>query len=201
MVGLNLTGGAKITGGALQLTTGSQNQTTSAYYSTPVYIGAFTTEFDLRLSTPASSTSGEGITFVIQNAGSTALGSGGDGLGYAGIPNSAAIKFNIFNSAGQGNDSTGLYLHGATPTVPSIDLTSSGIELGSGHLIHVTVTYEGTTLTWTLKDTVNSLKVFEQVAVNLPHAIGSNTAYVGFTGAEGDGATIQNILDWTFTSP
>jgi hypothetical protein len=199
--GLKVNGGAKVAYSTIQILNATQNQATSAYYTTPVSIDAFTTDFDFRFTTPASSTHGEGLTFVIQNTGTTALGSGGAGLGYAGIPNSVAVKFDIFNDAGEGTDSTGAYVDGATPTVPSIDLTSTGISLGSGDNLHIEISYDGTTLTWTITDPARSLKSQHSKVLNIPHIIGSNTAYIGFTAAEGSGSTTSYILDWTFRNP
>ena len=50
-----------------------------------------------------------------------------------GIPNSVAVKFDLFSNNGEGNDSTGLYTDGAAPTnAGSINLTSTGINLHSG---------------------------------------------------------------------
>jgi hypothetical protein len=45
-------------------------------------------------------------------------------------------------------------------------------------------------------------KTFTQsFPVNIPQVIGSNTAYVGFTGVTGGSSAIQNILDWVLTNP
>ena len=65
--------------------------------------------------------------FVVEANGPNATGSTGGGLGYgpnpttgtpAGIAKSVAIKFDFYNNAGEGTDSTGLYINGAAPTVP-----------------------------------------------------------------------------------
>ena len=83
----------------------------------------------------------DGFTFTIQNVGPTALGGNGGGLGYGpnpntgttgGIAKSVAIKFDFYNNNGEGTDSTGLYMNGAVPTVPAMDMTSSGVLLNSG---------------------------------------------------------------------
>ena len=112
----------------LQLTNGGLNEAGSAFYATPVNVQSFTTNFTFQLSNPA----GNGITFTIQNVGPSALGSSGAGLGYARHRQSVAIKFELYNSAGEGPDSTGLYIDGAMPTVPAIYLTGTGIDLHSG---------------------------------------------------------------------
>ena len=77
------------------------------------------------------------MTFTIQNKTPSSVGQGGGGLGYGpdapsgppGIGKSIAVKFDLYNNAGEGPDSTGLYMNGASPTTPSIDLTKNGSRL------------------------------------------------------------------------
>ena len=197
-----MNGNAALSGTSVQLTNGSPNQASSAYYATPVDITAFTTDFDFTIGSGTSSTLGEGMAFVIQNAGPTALGGGGGGLGYAAMPNSVAIKFDFYNDAGEGSDSTGVYANGAMPTLPEFDFTPSGLQLTSGHQYHVHVTYDGTTLTWATHDLTHGNNISEHLAINIPQTIGSNIAYIGFTGSTGASTTAnQAVLDWTFTNP
>ncbi len=199
---LDLNGNASLSGTSVQLTSGALNQASSAYYVTPVDITGFTTDFDFDIGSGTNLTLGEGMTFVIQNAGPTALGGGGGGLGYATIPHSVAIKFDFYNDAGEGSDSTGAYANGAMPTVPSTDFTPTGLQLTSGHQYHVHVTYDGTTLTWATHDLTHGNTITGYVAINIPETIGSNIAYIGFTGSTGASTTAnQTILDWTFTNP
>jgi hypothetical protein len=191
--------GAALSGTALQLTDGNTMEVSSAYFPIPVNVQSFTNDFDFQLT----NASADGFTFVIQNAGLTALGGGGGGLGYASIPNSVAVKFDFFNNAGEGNDSTGVYSNGAAPKVPSITLTNTKVVINNGHVFHVHMTYDGTTLTWALTDEGASghSDATESVAISIPQTIGSNTAYIGFTAASGSLPAIQNILDWTYTAP
>ena len=100
----------------------------SAFFTTPVNVQSFTTNFSFQMTSAVA----DGMAFVIQNGAATALGTGGggSGLGYQGIGNSVAVKFDIYNSAGEGTDSTGIYLNGAAPTVPAVDMTSSGVSSG-----------------------------------------------------------------------
>ena len=192
-------------GTVLELTSGALNQASSAYYAMPVDITAFNTVFDFIVNQSGTSPVGDGLTLVIQNAGPTALGSNGAGLGYATIPNSVAIKFDDYNNAGEGTASTGLYINGATPTVPSTDLHSiGGPPIYGGGVVHVQVTYDGTTLTWQLVDPTALWPgtATQSVAVNIPQTVGSNIAYIGFTGSSGGTETeVTEILDWTFSNP
>ena len=103
-------------------------------------VAGFATTFDFQLTSAAA----DGFAFVIQGAANTALGSSGSGLGYEGIGTSAAVKFDLFDNAGEGNNSTGLYTNGAPPTGGATNLTPSGIDLHSGHVFRVSVAYVGT---------------------------------------------------------
>ena len=64
--------------------------------------------------------------------------------------------------------------------------------------MHAHMVYDGTNLTMTLTDTVNSASVVEVFPVNIPAAVGGSTAYVGFTGSTGSFTAIQNILSWSY---
>ncbi len=207
VAGLTLNGSAVNSDDSrLQLTTGAANQAGSAFWNTPVNVQSFVTDFAFQLS--GSGSIADGITFTIQTNGPTALGSLGGGLGYgpdhpggtAGILNSAAIKLDVYNNSGEGADSTGLYLNGVSPTVPAIDLTSSGIRLASGDVINAHLAYDGTYLYLSLRDPVAAKSFATRFAINLTQSLHSNTAYVGFTGGTGGLTASQKILTWTFSS-
>jgi hypothetical protein len=109
-----------------------------------------------------------------------------------------AVKFDLFNAGGEGLDSTGLYTDGAIPTVPAIDLSSTGIDLHSGDTMAVQLVYDGTTLTMTITDTVTQATYTTSFTINIPSTVGGNTAYVGFTGGTGSATANQAILAWTY---
>ncbi len=203
--GLQLNSATKVNANSLEITTGGTYQAGSAFYTTPVNIQSFTTNFTFQLA----SATADGFTFTIQGAGPTAIGGYGGSLGYGpnpttgttgGIAKSVAIKFDIYSNSGEGTDSTGMYTNGASPTVPAVNLTSSGIVLSSGDTISAQLVYNGTTLTLNLTDTVTNNTFSQAFTVNIPSIVGANTAYVGFTGGTGGGTAIQNIKAWTFTS-
>ena len=204
--GLQFNGSTDLDDSRLQLTSGLANQAGSAFFTTPMDIRSFTTDFSFQLSNAMA----DGITFTIQNssAGATALGPSGGGLGYGpdtpggtpGIGNSVAVKFDLYNNNGEGDDSTGLYTDGASPTTPFVDLTPSGIDLDQGDTIAAHFTYDGTTLTMTLTDNVISKTFTNSWAINIPGTVGGNTAFVGFTGGTGGETSSQKIETWTFVS-
>ena len=189
---------AKLVGANLQLTDGGATEAASIYYGTKVNVTRFNTSFNMQI-TSGTATTADGMTFILQGAGTTNVGAAGGGLGSSGIGKSVAVKFDLFSNDGEGPDSTGLYLKGASPTATnSINLTGTGIDLHSGHVFNVGMTYDGTTLQVTITDTVTAAQATQSYTVNIPAVVGANTAYVGFTGATGGLTAVQKILNWTY---
>ena len=193
---LRFNGSAGLSNGLLQLTNGGSNEAGSAWFNTAVNIAQFTNDFAFQLVNPNA----DGITFTIQNAGLAALGGMGGNLGYAGIANSVAVKFDLYNNSGEGSNSTGLYQNGAVPALPASDLSSSGINLHSGDKLSVHMTYNGSTLAMTVTDGTTGAVYNNSWSINIAQVIGSNTAYLGFTGGTGGLTATQNIQTWTFVS-
>jgi hypothetical protein len=79
-------------------------------------------------------------------------------------------------------------------------MSGSGINMQSGHEFKVTLTYNGSTLTEAVTDTVtNASFTHTYTGVNIPAAIGADTAFVGFGGGTG-AATVDGYIDsWTYT--
>jgi Malectin domain/Legume lectin domain/Chitobiase/beta-hexosaminidase C-terminal domain/Fn3 associated len=204
--GMQFNGSTDLDDSRLQLTNGGQTEAGSAFFTTPMNITNFTTDFTFQLSDAMA----DGITFTIQNssAGAKALGPTGGGLGYgpdtpggtAGISNSVAVKYDLYNNDGEGEDSTGIYTNGASPTVPATDMTSSGVILNNGDTMTVHIAYNGTTLAMTITDTTVNATFSTSWPINIPQTIGGNTAFVGFTGGTGGETASQKIETWTFAS-
>lgn len=201
--GFSSTAGLTLNGNAvadndtrLQLTDGGLNEASSVFWNAPINIQAFTTSFEFQLS----NAQGNGFTFTIQNVGPRALGGDSAGLGYQGIAHSAAIKFNFYNYENEGSDSTGLYTNGEPPVNPSVDISPSGIQLGSDDGIVAQITYDGTNLTLNLHDLVTNKTFTQSWPINLPQVVGSNTAYVGFTGGSGGLSSSQKLISWTYST-
>ncbi len=199
---LKYNGSATISGSDAQLTNSGTYEAGSVFSSSAVNVAQFNTSFQFQ-STAGTSTA-DGFTFTIQGASPTALGGYGGALGYgaagsaSAIGNSVAIKFDLYSNAGEGPDSTGIYENGATPTTPSTDLTSTGINLHSGDIFNVAMAYNGTNLVVTITDTTTKATATQTYPVNIPAYTGSS-AYVGFTAGTGGLTSTMNILNWTFT--
>jgi len=204
--GIQFNGSTDLDDSRLQLTNGAANEAGSAFFTTPMNITSFTTDFTFQLSDAMA----DGITFTIQNssAGAKALGPTGGGLGYGpdsiggtgGISNSVAVKYDLYNNNGEGEDSTGLYTNGASPTTPATDMTSSGVILNNGDTMTVHITYNGTTLAMAITDSTVNATFSTSWLINIPQTIGGNTAFVGFTGGTGGETASQKIETWTFAA-
>src|SRR6202035_2750868 len=195
-----LNGNAAISGNALSLTTTNGTfQASSAWYPTAVNIQNFTTDFSFQMS--AGSPTADGLTFTLQNNSTAALGGAGGDLGYGTTTaNSVAVKFDLYNNNGEGPDSTGLYLNGASPTMPAVDMTASGVDLHSGHIFRVHMTYDGTNLAMTITDASTAAAFSISWPVNIPSTVGANTAFAGFTGSTGGLMATQEIINWVYST-
>jgi Legume lectin domain len=201
--GMAFNGSAALNGTRLRLTSGLQSQTGSGWFTTLVNVQSFTTDFNFQITNPNA----DGMTFAIQNAGTGAIGACGGGLAYGsdpcsttpGIPTSVAVKFDLFQNHLEGTNSTGLYTNGAPPTTPATTL-GNGVDLHSGDTMHVHITYDGTTLTLTITDTVTNATFTTSWPINIPSTVGANTAYAGFTGATGGQTCTAEIITWTFSN-
>ena len=200
---------------AARLTDAGFSEAGGAFLSNRVGIQNFSTNFTFQIK-PGTSPMADGMAFVIQGDGNKALGPGGGGLGYGsdtlgaggGLPRSIAIKFDIYNNAGEGVNSTGIFTGGRSPTVrqpglsagfpdTSVTLAGTGIDLSSTHPFTVTLGYDGTTLNETITDTVTSATFTTSYDVNIPGIVGSDVGYVGFTGGTGGLSAIEDITSWT----
>jgi Legume lectin domain len=199
---LVLNGNAQLNGSVLELTDNNLNEDSSAWYATRVNVQNFATDFTFHLSPGVTA---DGFTFALQSNSTAALGIFGGGMGFGpvdagdpgGIPNSIAVKFDLFDNVGEGINSTGLFINGAAPNIPSVDLTPSGIDLHSGDVFAAHITYDGTTLTLTLTDTVTNAVFTNSWPIDIPATVGAPTAYAGFTGGTGGLAVAADILTWT----
>ena len=191
--GLTFNGGAAVAGKLLQLTDGGFDQARSVFSSSRVPIDSFVSDFTFQLLDAYA----EGFTFAIQGDGPQALGASGGGLGYQGIANSAALKIDLFDTAGEGYDSTGIYFNGAAPTVPAIDLGQAGIDVHNGHPFAVHLAYVNGVYAGSITDTVTGVSASMYLQGYTVPA--GTTAFVGFTaGSSTEGSATQNILTWKY---
>jgi hypothetical protein len=202
-----LVGKAKLDGTSLRLTDGAMTEASAGWFPTPVNVQGFSTDFTFQQS-QVSVPVGDGLTFAIQGVGTSAQGPNGGGLRYGaliaggtgGIPKSIAVKFDLFQNAHEGNNSTGLYTNGASPEDGATTL-GGGVNLQNPNIYAVHISYDGTRLTMTITDTTDVTKTFTTSwPIDIPGTVGGNTAWVGFTGGTGHYTAIQDIFNWTYVS-
>ena len=133
------------------MTDGNPNEARSAFFTNPVNVQQFITSFDFQLTNAIA----DGFTFTIQGDGPTVLGRRGELWVTAVLTTSVIVKFDLFNNAGEG------------PTLPACTRMaqlqhsrhrplSDGVNLHSGDIFNVQMTYNGTTLTVVITDTVTN---------------------------------------------
>jgi hypothetical protein len=182
--------------------TRADTQTGSVFSHNRITIGQFTTSFQVRLHEGTQPNYADGFTFVIQVNDPTALGQGTAGLGYRGIGQSIAVKFSTFQHTGDPSDSsTGLVVNGGNPA-GGVSTIPSGVLLNDQDTKRIDLTYDGANLTETITDLDTGAVFTMSYRVDIAAVIGSDTAYIGFTGASGsnDFYQIEDIENWTFTS-
>jgi len=215
--GLQLNGNAGTSlFGNLRLTDNSTgagaNQVSAVYYSTPVNVyGGFTTTFQFQISNvhAGANGGGDGITFIIQNSpsGLTAMGPGGGDLGYATIPRSFVIEMDMALTPGYDAIDNHISAHtlGANPN-SAVDLTASvaattfATQMKDGAVHTIKITYDGSGGWDIYIDNLTTSQVGFTYA--LVQATGATNAYVGFSGATGNGNNVQtqDVLNWSFSS-
>lgn len=201
-------GSATIAGTRLQLTPSARYNVATAFYPLALNIQTFTTDFSFQITNPSA----DGMTFTIQGNGVYAVGSQGGGLGYGPDPfdsgkilsigRSVAVKFDIFDNDGEGYNSTGIYTDGAVPSIPALDMTTSGIMLRSGHVFDVHMVYDGSILALTITDKATTpVSVFSTTfPIDIPAHVGGSTGYVGFTAATGELTGTHEVIQWTYSN-
>ena len=199
-------GTATIVGSRLQLTPSVTYQVASAFYPLALNVQTFTTDFSFQILGAEA----DGLAFVIQGSGPYAMGSQGGGLGYGpdpfdstrilSIDQSVAVKFDIFDNEGEGPSSTGIFTNGARPTIPSVDLRPSGINLRSGHVFDVHMVYDGSVLALSITDKATTpVSVFNTTfPIDIPAHVGGITGYAGFTAATGLRTGTHQVINWTY---
>jgi hypothetical protein len=189
-----------VSGNTLQITSNDQYfAANSAFDSNRQSIGAFNAHFTYQLGPlGANVTDGfspaDGFAFVLQNStdGASAVGSSGGAHG-ADLDHSAALDFNIFAPRGVGTTaySNGNSSGGFDPT--------GDVDLASGDVIDVSLSYQHDLLTAVLTDTATNKVFTTNYAIDIASSVGGPNAYVGFTGGTGGGTSDQFIRDFSFS--
>ncbi|MEX2187071.1 MAG: SdrD B-like domain-containing protein [Pirellulales bacterium] len=209
-------GNTTFTQGRLQLTPNSTNQRGTAFLSQKVqFTGDFTfqTHFAFEISAPSGTADvdgagGQGLTFVVHNdpTGLSALGTGGGGMGLAGIVNAVAVEFDTFHT-GAFDPATNNGTNGSHVAIDISNAATSVVQsavlprFNDGGVHHAWIDYDGF---------ANVLDVYLSATATKPAAptltlpnfnlSGPTTdLWVGFTAATDAAVNRHEILSWELT--
>jgi hypothetical protein len=196
--------------GLLTLTTTNGEVGTGSYFfEIPQYVGAFEASFTYEAQYGGSQTMADGATFCIQNdlRGASAVGLGGGDLAVAGstpvnppvsgntITPSVELELNIFPGNGVGGVGYSVNTNGVIgPTSPAGSVVLTNIP------VDVTIYYANGQMDLSFSNEVSGATYSATADVNLPQVLGTNSAYIGFTGSSGGDYSIQTITNFTFVS-
>jgi Immunoglobulin I-set domain len=192
-------GAPVVTNGQLVLTDGHTDEGRDFFFDYPQYIGAFKAAFTYRAFGSA-----DGASFCLQNdpRGTAAEGGIGGGLGVgtgsggSPITPSVELEFNIYPLNGLGG--TG-YCFQTNGVIGSVSAPGS-VSLTNGY-VDVSVTYSSGQLTLAFSNELSTATYNTTIATgDLTQVLGTNTAYVGFTGSDGGVDSTQIITNFSFIS-
>jgi hypothetical protein len=180
----------------LELTSGLGNTARSAFLADKQSIASFNASFVYQ--TVSGAGGADGVTFCFQNdtRGATAVGAGGGGFGYGTITPSVALALNIYDPNTRG---VGFLQNGAV--TPPFSPATPVLVGGNTNPIQINVSYAGGVLTAAFRDTVTAATFTTNITVNIPTIVGSDSAFLGFTGADGGVASTQVISNFTMSPP
>ncbi|MBS4207057.1 hypothetical protein [Bacillus sp. FJAT-50079] len=196
----------------LRLTSAGINQDGSAFTSDALPVSrGFCTSFAFQMTDAGGfgdddGPGADGIVFIVQSSSNTALGEGGGGIGYLGIPKSAGVEFDTFfndeeNIDDPNGNHVGVDLNGS---VKSVVVSLIADRLNNGNVWFAWVDYSPKTQLLEVRLSTTSFRPVKPTVtykVDLQAVIGSKNAYVGFSASTGLGYENQDILFWEFCTP
>lgn len=204
----------------LTLTTALNNETTSAWYNTTQDVAdSWTASFTYQLSAASTGSAADGFMFVVQSAGTNALGGGGGSKGYQGSSTGFSA---VSPSVGQGVE---LFYQQTSDAQVGINgqfvgggqVTGSTLNLFTDtNPINYTISYYAPTgvMSVSAVDSTNSANAYSYITygnssvtpfrapppINMASTLGASTGYVGFTGATGGFNVEQDFTNFNFTT-
>jgi hypothetical protein len=199
IAGLQLNRNALQVGNILQLTSDDSEQAGSALFNSTISLAAnasFRSVFTFQLI--GGSGGSDGFTFVFHNdpRGPIAVGAPGSGLGYDGIANAVAIKFDTYRNGLEINDNHISIVEGSIWNQIATGIPE--LDLNSGVILYAWVDYNGESksLSVYLSGTPEKpMFLLVEATINLEQSVGSE-AYFGFTAATGGLTNEHQILSW-----
>jgi hypothetical protein len=194
---LVLNGSAAQSATLLALTDGGRYEAGSAYYGVAIPWSA-TTSFhtDFQFQMVPNTTGSEGLSFILQSEGTTALGGDSYQIGYGEISPSVEVEFDTYMDSWDPNDNHVAIMSDGDYTTHLAYGTPSFMMSGGG-VLYAWVEYDATTteLDVYLSDTPTE-PATPIVSTNI--AIPGTSLFVGFTSSTGGSVTAseQDVLEW-----
>ena len=211
--GLILQGDTTLVQNHLRLTPARHGLSGGAWYDAKANVqNGFQTIFQMQI-TEKGAGGADGLAFVIQNNPTPALGYAGCNIGYGGITNLLAVKFNNYhwqdhaydNVYGSYDEIAVLVPHSpVTPLWDSVSNTiaaaTNGVDFSDGQIHTVKIVYVPGSLQVFIDDLDNPLMT---AYVDLAEVMNldNGRAWVGFTAATGDSWQNHDLISWVFDSP
>lgn len=193
----------------------------TAYYNTRQNVnGGFVTDFKFRMRDKVGVGS-DGLAFIIQNQGITAMGASGGAIGFStnlafpgagtGISNSVAIVFDTWDNTANwltipGASVVTVQTNGLLPNLPSSDKSLGGIAasgaFNDGAIHDVRIVYTPGAMSIYYDNFVTPILANIPVNLDTTMALTAGNAFVGFTAATGANVNRQRheILTWSFSN-
>jgi len=190
----------------LRLTDGI-NQAGGGFLSKPVSLAknaSFSTAFNFQITNSVGSSDGDGkgadgLVFVVQTKDNL-LGGKGGGIGYSGHK-SIGVEFDTWNngrSDGNNGNHIGIDING---DVNSIARKNISTRMNNGAIWYAWVDYNGVTKYMEVRLSQKATRPAAATLshkVDLPAALGTTVAFVGFTSGTGDAGGTHDIRNWQF---
>ena len=190
---------------ALILNPSSANQVGSGIWNQKITLPAnnsFSTFFTYQIDQNTSRA--DGMTFLIQQSGTTAIGGSGQNLGISGINTSVAVEFDTYQNGGDpDNNHIAIDLNGNTSHSTGVvaSINKSTLDLADSKLKYVWIDYNGSTNLFEVRiGTSNSRPATATLSttINLATTLSGHNVYVGFTGATGGSVERHSITSFYF---
>jgi len=212
---LYLNGNAAIDGARLRLVQNSRDQRGSAYYFQKQRLnlsGGWTTTFQFQI-TDLGNTGADGFTFIIQDAGTNALGAKGLDIGYGdylaggGIPRSLVVEFDTWHNRERDmNDPDGNHvavhtrwqLPNKSTSDARLGVATVGFNMEDGQVHTAQITYNGAGQLSIVLDNVPTLTVSFNHSDYLSILDNDGYGWVGFTAGTATAWENIYILSWSF---
>ena len=206
-----LLGDAGIVDGRLRVTSGSWEASGAWAMDKQTIAGGLVTKFQIHINAQAGAPDGyggtgdpggDGMAFVIQNAGSSALGGLGHRLGYGRMPNCLAVEFDTWwnpDMPDPDDSHISIQTAGTSANAPehAYSLGAVSAPLTDGLVHEVKIVYLPGELSIYFDD-MNTPLLEAQIDLATTLDLDGGKAWLGFTAGSGTAYENHDVLNWNF---